>query len=629
MRLPEPQRSISDWPHRSLEGWERITTRARERESEAGINDAFEAMVEMLRDAARLGRIGSLDNLLQRRLAARALTWLWLRDEAVRARLLKPRVLEALVHAQRSRLTRMTLLQLVQLYFREFDRLDGGTEGARAGLRDSLESLLKEQSAALPASKLRINRPDALSSLRMEAGWLLTANGPAELARRVRQRGDELAAAFRDLGLGGLDGGRYGDVARGHFYLETLRGLAPGAWDPVLDELAKPAVSRAPFEGTRRIGHAALEIMIDRAGDDPGSKWQNFILELAGDPRIASSAPHYREWWVPLGEARIGRVRGWLSKEDLRLFLTALQQYGKETRNEDLQRMFPARKLFLEGLHKLGLIRYSRLMLGGLAHQSMRRILGEEMRTTFARMDGTMNDKAVIYLDCGDFHIVEGSHSFKIWLYLAQPGPWIKSYDRNSFSHRDLTVTLPRQYQDANPRLAHLGVTHNGLWQQKVFEFLGDNGIGMDVENLLTRQDYRELLERFGMPVVRPRRGRPTPAPRADSGNAMNYGGLEKTSIADVSRSPSGEGVSLEAADTRYGAILNRLSLLERDILRYFAANPGDRARQAANVLKIDARTINQLLYGKLRRFCEPNLNTGWSVEAGLAHAVLRRYEDS
>src|SRR5690606_33067965 len=114
------------------------------------------------------------------------------------------------------------------------------------------------------------------------------------------------------------------------------------------EELQKQSVAKAPFEGTRRIGHVALEILIDRSGQEASEAWQEFIINLAGDPRIASSALNYREWWQPLGEERIQKVRGWLSKEDLRLFLRAVEQYGIEAQNDELQRMFPARKIFLE-----------------------------------------------------------------------------------------------------------------------------------------------------------------------------------------------------------------------------------------------------------------------------------------
>ncbi|MDE5220111.1 EH signature domain-containing protein [Pseudomonas aeruginosa] len=123
---------------------------------------------------------------------------------------------------------------------------------------------------------------DPLVTLKRDAHWLLPPDGPVQLVERVRDSGHELGETFEVMGLQGFDDGRYGDICRAHFYLETLRGLAPGEYDPVLDELQKPAVSKAPYEGERRIGHVALEILIDRAGQEPGEVWQNFILNLAG-----------------------------------------------------------------------------------------------------------------------------------------------------------------------------------------------------------------------------------------------------------------------------------------------------------------------------------------------------------
>lgn len=42
--------------------------------------------------------------------------------------------------------------------------------------------------------------------------------------------------------------------------------------------------------------------------------------------------------------------------------------------------MFPARKLFLEGLFKLKLIRNTRLLLGNRAQQIVKGILGKEVK---------------------------------------------------------------------------------------------------------------------------------------------------------------------------------------------------------------------------------------------------------
>ena len=555
-----------------------------------------------------------------------------------------------------------------------------------------------------------------------------------------------------ELGLHGFDDGRYGDICRAHFYLETLRHLPPGESDPVLDELLKPAVAKAPFEGARRIGHVALEILIDRAGQEAGEVWQNFILNLAGDPRISSSAVNFREWWQPLGEERIQKVRGWLSKEDLRLFLQAVEQYGLETANTEMQRMFPARKRFLEGLFKLKLIRNTRLLLGGKAQQSVKRILGKDVKTSFARMDGQMTDKAVIYLDCGDFHLVEGSHSFKIWVYLAAPGDALRTYERNTFSHYDLTTTVPGTYKKLYPGLPYDAFVHTPYtWQNKVFTFLAENGIAIDVEQLLSPEDYRLQLRKFGIPAVSAKRtvvpapakegakavaraptaaqqgtehaaalpsrnaDVPTPPGRSADVSVAANGAVSSSAVASGRDNPvlqrtklppfsslqlaalrylethprCGFYALLEAVSNQGGNVLNVKTMLESSlsqyvqqdeerkwllsthgeqllaelarsepsdasqsvpsaadmnandnagsrvarlepfalaVLRYFAANPGDKVRYAANVLEVDARLVNQALYGPLNGICTQDDKYGWQL-TGAAQRELEAFE--
>lgn len=677
MKLPHIDDRPATWPASVIEVWLGLTEKAKRMKARVGGSNAFEQMLKKWRDMASTGRFEELPVLLRRRIGARALTYLWLNDERLGSRLLSVRMLDLLMEFQQPRLTRLTLIQLIQLYFRHFDRLDERDKQSE-GLLERLQQHLHDQLDRMPEPKQPLIAKDVLSVLKSEGRWLLDLNGPLELVRRVREQGRELGDAFSDYGLEGFDVGRYADICRAHFYLETLRGLRPGEWDPVLDELLKPAVSKAPYEDDKRIGHVALEIMIDRAADDPGESWQSFILNLAGDPRIASSASNYREWWKPLGEARISKVRGWLSKEDLRLFLQAVEQYGIETRNDDLQRMFPARKLFLEGLFKLKLIRNTRLLLGTRAQQTVREILGSEVKTSFARMDGPMADKAVIYLDCGEFHLVEGSHSFKIWVYLAAPGEMLRSYDKNTFAHSDLTIVIPGQYEKLYPNLPYDAFVHTpNSWQNKVFQFLADNGIGLDIEQLLSKSDYRNYLARFGMPVVSARKvqvppaapmpssttrsermvqqelepvwgahapaQRPQPAqtatrhvPQSDKPAATKSAApsvarsireqnraIAESSSSSHARPPPGAhsrpspvpgGAGCSESDVSLKREIARLSLPTLKVLRYFASNPGDKARYAANVLEIDTREVNQLLHGPLKNLCKQDAAFGWSV---------------
>jgi hypothetical protein len=268
--------------------------------------------------------------------------------------------------------------------------------------------------------------------------------------------------------------------------------------------------------------------------------------------------------------------------------------------------MFPARKLFLEGLFKLGLIRYTRLMLGRMAEESVRRMLEKEVQTTFVRLEGSMSDKAVIYLDCGDFHLVEGSHSFKIWVYLAQPGGTVKSYDRTVFTHADLTGDLPRQYKKLYPHLGYEAITHIPMWQRKVFDFLTSNGIAVDVESLLSKRDYRLYLSRYGVPTVQSGMAQ-IPTPQKASGVPIQRKGSKSNSTQD-----------------HLVKQLLTLTTVELQVLRYFARNPGDKARYAANVLKVETQEINRLLYDPLRSFCTQVRDYSWSVKADVLAALER-----
>ena len=745
MRLPPVEFPVAGWSAQMLERWIVLTKKAATMEASVGNNDVYERTCAELHRMAQTLRFDALPEMLKRRITARTLTSLWLKNEVIE--LLNARLLTTMLRAQQPRLTPMTLRQLAQLYFRRFDRLD-----EKEGVRELLERSLLQQLDLIPPSKIQTSRADPLVTLKREGHWLLGLDGPRHLAERVRQGGRELGETFMELGLHGFDDGRYGDICRAHFYLETLRHLPLGESDPVLDELLKPTVAKAPFEGTRRIGHVALEILIDRAGQEPGEVWQNFILNLAGDPRISSTNERFVEWWRPLGEERIQKVRGWLSKEDLRLFLQAVEQYGLETANTEMQRMFPARKRFLEGLFKLKLIRNTRLLLGGKAQQSVKRILGKDVKTSFARMDGPMNDKAVIYLDCGDFHLVEGSHSFKIWVYLAAPGEALRTYERNTFSHQDLTTTVPGTYKKIYPGLPYDAFVHTPYtWQNKVFTFLADNGIALDIEQLLSAEDYRLQLRKFGIPAVSakrtvvpppakdgakavtraptaaqqgtehaaalpsrnadvptpPRRsadvsvaangavrssavasGRDNPVlqrtklppfsslqlaalrylethPRCgfyalldavsnQGGNALNVKTMLESSlsqyvqqdgeghwllsthgeqlVAELVRSEppdASQSVSSTAnanASANAGSRVARLEPFALAVLRYFAANPGDKVRYAANVLEVDARLVNQALYGPLKGICTQDDKYGWQL-TGAAQRELEAFE--
>lgn len=507
MKLPPPELLTIDWPPNALESWDELIAQVI-RAGEQGVQtDKYQEVLKQLKQCIRSGNLQGLAKILRSRIAGRALSGLWLEDKEYRIAALTQKILDLLVEFQGGKLGALALQNLITLYFREFDLLEQHGEG----LPTHLEKLIKQQlEQRFKKHKVKAEEyRDVLRVLHFEAGWLLSQDGPRSLVMHAKQSKQELDQVFLEFELRGLDDGRYAEICRTHYYLEILQDLPVGKYHEVFAEILKPDVNRAPYIEGKRFGHKVLELLIDRAGSDPGEEWLNFILDLAGDPRITSGARSYRDWWQPLGKERIEQVRSWLHKEDLRLFLRALKQYSDESDDPGIQRMLPARTRFIEGMERLKLMRNTRLMLGNVAESAIKRILGKELKTNFIRLEGSnLSDKAVLYMDCGDFCLIQGSHNFKLWVFLKPPSEKIISYTTLSLSHSELTTGAARSYrikygQDA----PYADITHfPTTWHNNFFEFLASHGIKIDIEPLMFPEDYRVYFERFGMPYVKPRK---------------------------------------------------------------------------------------------------------------------------
>lgn len=501
MRLPRIDKAAPvEWPESTLLAWQALEERVSRGALSIGKGGAFQRLVKLIEACSRRGQ-DLPDEVYQSRPGVRALTWLWLQSEAVRDGYLHQESLEAMLSSQDEQLSRMAVIQLAQLYFREHDRLSK----EESGLTESLGVILIQQVDAIQ-SRARMQGKDVIAVIHRE-NWLLESNGPGRLVEKCLETGLPLDDFVARLGLEGYMDGRYGEVVRAIYYIKELEKVPVGEDHDVLNEIVKERVAKAPYQGSIRVGHAALKILIDRTEGEPSDLWQDVILTIAGDPRVSGTNRQFAEWWAPLGDDRVNKVRGWLAKEDLKLFLEAVEQYGLDSGDEGLNNMFPARKRFLEGLFKQGVVRNSRLMLGNKAEFYVKRILDKEMLSSYAKMDGSMSDKAVIYLDCGDFHIVEGSHSFKIWLYLDRPDSSLINYDKNYYTHSDLTIKLPRQYRKDHKGKRYTAIAHYPTtWRKKVFEFLIDHHIELEWPPLLGKGEWKYYKNLHGIPTRDARR---------------------------------------------------------------------------------------------------------------------------
>lgn len=571
--------------------WERLVSSLSSMEQNAAATKAFGDALSQWRSLKTPVLKEHFTQLVGKRSRARALTWLWAEDQEIRERLLTIEHLSILVNAQKSRLSMLTLMQLIGLFFKEFSDL----ENLEFGLLDTLGETIRQQLSVLIRTKKSIKTDDLLGVLLKEGDWLLNKDGAHSFVSRVINKNIELVDEFKNLKFSGLENGVFGRICTSIYYIKTIKELQENEWDPVLDELTKQDVFNMPFKDNLRIGHEVVATLIDKIRTKPSKAWQKVIMDIAGDPRIYRSND-YLTWWQPLGQERVGKFKSWLAGRDIELFLKAFQQYSEEKRNEDALRMFAARKVFLEGLHSLEIIRDTRLMLGRRAKGYVGKLLKETSTKYIILTDSTLADTAIIYIDCGSFYLVEGSHNFQIWVYLKQPGNRLLSSSLTQISHSDLTRLLPNDYKREHGNLPYKSFTHHAntiTWQKNVFDFLADNGVslGSNIEKMLTPQDYREYLERFGLPIA-----------------TTSHAFLANKPVVETKNAAFGE----PNATTKYE---NFQLPIERRIIDYFSENPGRRAREASKDIELSRSTINHLLYGSLKSIFWQDENHGWHLK--------------
>jgi hypothetical protein len=226
-------------------------------------------------------------------------------------------------------------------------------------------------------------------------------------------------------------------------------------------------------------------------------------MTIAGDPRVPKANRRYQQWWYLLGEHRIRKVRGWLSRVDLLLFLDILEEFGRSTGQDDLKRMFPARKAFLEGLHRQGLIFESRLFISNNAEKYVKRNYQRQDLPEYAKVQDAY--RSMIYLKVGDYHMIEGSHSFKLWIFKDLPADSsIFDYAVKYFTADELSYDLKRACLQAGTNYSQRPVSiihnpHSFAWQASAISALRNLGVRLDLEKLFSATDYQAYKRRHGL----------------------------------------------------------------------------------------------------------------------------------
>lgn len=398
----------------------------------------------------------------------------------------------------RSPLSILALQSLIRLFFDRFDELgsDEDFNSVSLFIRSELRNRTFKNS----------KNTSGIAKYATNSDILFYLDGPAKVVAEAKSNDIDLDGLVARFGLHSHDDSRFVLLCKYQYYLETLKHLPPGESHEVLKELSKKTVFNSQYSDEKQLGHKVLELLIDRTdGSNMSDVWQELVLTIAGDPRVPSTAEKYQRWWRVLGEERIARMRGFLSRLDLKLFLKVLEQSANDSGNEQMLRMYPERKVFMQGLLEENLVTDSRLFLTKNAENYLHTHYRTDELPQYARLSGG-HGASVIYLELGGtngLHMVEGSHIFKLKLMNKLPQDFsLRNPSTNVFIGSDVRSSIYSTYvKEYGDDSGILEITHHPplSWQNKAIKFLAKNHLVFKDSSLITESSFRSYRSKYGV----------------------------------------------------------------------------------------------------------------------------------
>lgn len=470
------------------QGGERLNEIARDSGS---TSESFEIAVAKLLLALESARSEAVSEAIESRTDVRACAYLLANNSQFAAGcVIDRRLIRALTRA-RPGLGRLNIANLMGAFFTHYDDLNVAklekfgqfVGGALANYSD--KGLSVDQRLVLDNSKL-----------------LFSKGAPLALATAAVRTGKKLENMCSEMGLRNYSDGKFQRVSKFAYYIEQLREISVGEDHEILQYVVKPDVFQVSANDKQLFGHKILEILIDRSADSEISEpWRDVIIQIAGDPRVPPNSMKYMKWWSVLGEKRIAKMRGWLSRLDLKLFLEVLESSAKDANNLERERMFESRKVFMEGLIDQKLVKNSRLFLCDDDVRYLSNNFGSEKMPEYARVSS--RDTSMIYLDVNGLHMIEGSHSFKVKVMDQLPDRTrVCDYTKKHYTNTELRDDIKREYtREYGSESGYLDKTHDQHlnWQHDLLDFLHRKGVKVREEDVLTPKRYREYRNKFGL----------------------------------------------------------------------------------------------------------------------------------
>ena len=321
---------------------------------------------------------------------------------------------------------------------------------------------------------------------------LFHKQGPIHLVQAIIRSTFAFDDCIKQTRLKDFLAASYTKVAKNLYYIEQLKRIPANEPNPLLKELEKPETYNSIDNLGKPLGQSILTIIIDRAPiKDVCESWKRLVLQIAGDPRISKRNPNYLKWWQHIDANHVQKVRMWLAAFDFELFLKALEDYGNNYGKADMQRMFPYRKEFLNGLLQKGIITNTRLFLTETTIQYLKMLYKAEDLPVYTHIFG---DKSLIYIEMGNVQMLEGTHSWPLRIYRSLPDN-LSVLHWPSVTKEDVTDSL-KQYE--HYKINHVS-SHTFNWQNKAITALREFGIQLSAKDVLSQSNYGKYIRIYGL----------------------------------------------------------------------------------------------------------------------------------
>ncbi len=487
---PAPLPLLPEWSEQTLSQWRVLTQEAERLSRGMGQGRQFDQLVREARELLGAGEYAVVERRAGDRRFVRAVITAWLQDDDLTRVSLNDRSLHALLEAPISRLGTIALTELFLTHFDHLEQLQGGLFSS---VRDLLRSAVARQRP--------MTTGDVVETLRASDALLLEASGPVRLASGLVSTETDITAWFRAHHLSGYADTRWGRRARDAYYLRLIELADAASGDhaflvAVTQEFLVRQKLDAGHEDGCYFGHQILTALTAKTVRRPSDAWLRAVLDIGGDPRLRQTQ-RWQTWWSRIDPLHLRRAERWMQGVDLRAFLDGVKQYAERTANEPMKRMLERRKRLLLGLYEQDLIQDVRLVLGSDISSCVTRSATLTPKDAAMLRDGGMQDTAIVYVDCGEFCLIEGSHNFKLHIYLGSPLERLADRRYRTFDAAYLRDTVPALHVELHGEGSHFAVAHQGAeWIRKALDFLRDSGLRLDERGLMTAADYADLNRR-------------------------------------------------------------------------------------------------------------------------------------